>query len=585
MVIFGNPKNIQMKIRQLSLFVLLLCLLYGCKAPEGLNIYVTTDLHGMLLPFDNTEGKATDHSLANLASLVQSEGSENILLLDNGDIIQGDPLAYYYNFVDTTREHVVADILNHLHYGAATTGNHDIEAGHAVYDRLRREYDFPLLAANAVDVTTGKPYFEPYTVIRRKGLKIIVFGLITPSVPNWLPESLYHGIRFEDMVKTARKWMPVMQNENPDLIIGLFHSGIGDEGEKDDDENSSMAVATNVPGFDLIFCGHDHRQDIREIVNTAGEDVLLMDGGSRAEVLMHANISRQKKTEGHGGIEITGSLIEMNTLPASSDFIKRYKSVSDTLKDYTAEVIGRSNATVTTHDAFFGPSGFVDLIHRIQLDISGADISLAAPLSFDERIDKGDIMIRDMFRLYRFENFLYTVKLTGREVDRHLEHSYGLWFNTMKNRNDYLLRYRTNESGEPVMVNGTLRLRSASYNFDSAMGIRYTVDVTKPEGERVTITSMSDGSPFRPDATYKVAVNSYRANGGGGHFAAAGITHGMLEQRVISATERDLRYYMTEWIREKGVITPVPQSDWRVIPEQWASEAAKREKKMLFGNN
>ncbi len=177
----------------------------------------------------------------------------------------------------------------------ATAGNHDIEAGHAVYDRLRREYNFPMLAANAVDTRTGKPYFEPYTIIRRKGLKIIVFGLITPSVPNWLPESLYYGIRFEEMVKTARKWMPVMQKENPDLIVGLFHSGIGEDDEKGDDENSSMAVAINVPGFDLIFCGHDHRQEVREVVNTAGENVLLIDGGSRAEVLMHANISLLKE--------------------------------------------------------------------------------------------------------------------------------------------------------------------------------------------------------------------------------------------------------------------------------------------------
>jgi 2',3'-cyclic-nucleotide 2'-phosphodiesterase/3'-nucleotidase len=376
-----------------------------------------------------------------------------------------------------------------------------------------------------------------------------------------------------------------MQKENPDLIIGLFHSGMGDENEKGDDENSSIAVAANVPGFDLIFCGHDHRQDIKEIANMAGEDVLLMDGGSRAEVLMHANISRRKNTEGIGRYEITGRLIEMNTLPASPEFIKKYKSVSDTLENYTAEVIGRSNATATTHDAFFGPSAFVDLIHCIQLDISGADISLAAPLSFDEQISEGPIRIMDMFRLYRFENFLYTVKMTGREVDLHLEHSYGLWFDTMDNRKDYMLRYRYTESGEPVIVNGTLRLRSSSYNFDSAMGIRYTVDVTKPEGKRVTITSMSDGSHFHPDSTYTVAVNSYRANGGGGHFAAAGITHQKLDKRVISATERDLRYYMTEWIREKGEITPVPQSEWKVIPEQWASEAAKREKKMLFGNN
>ena len=221
------------------------------------------------------------------------------------------------------------------------------------------------------------------------------------------------------------------------------------------------------------------------------------------------------------------------------------------------------------------PSAFVDLIHQIQLEITGADISFAAPLSFDERISKGDILIRDMFRLYRFENFLYEVKMTGSEVDKYLEHSYGLWLNTMNSRNDYLLKYRTRDDNSLQLSNGMARLRNASYNFDSAMGISYTVDVTRPEGDRVTVSSLADGSPFTPDSTYTVAVNSYRANGGGGHFNAAGITHTELDSRIITATSRDLRYYMTEWIREKGEIDPAPHSTWKIIPEKWVSEARK----------
>jgi len=157
------------KLLFIQLFILITALLVHSCAPqeESLAIYVTTDIHGMLLPYDNTEGQATDHSLANLATLVNDAGKENILLLDNGDILQGDPLVYYYNFVDTTRKHIVADILNHLGYDAATAGNHDIEAGHSVYDRVRRQYNFPMLAANAINTETGKPYFDPYTVINR----------------------------------------------------------------------------------------------------------------------------------------------------------------------------------------------------------------------------------------------------------------------------------------------------------------------------------------------------------------------------------------------------------------------------------
>jgi len=574
-----------MKYPLFSVLTLLTLAIVSCSKESQLDIYGTTDLHGMLLPFDNTEGTSTNKSLSNVASLVESRGSENIVLLDNGDILQGDPLAYYYNFVDTTATHIVADILNYLNYDAATAGNHDIETGHKVYDRVRSEYNFPLLAANAIDVKTGKPYFEPYTVIKKKGFKIIVFGLITPSVPNWLPESLYEGIRFEGMIETARKWMPVMKAEKPDIIVGLFHSGFGREDDIEDDENSSLAAAVNVPGFDIVMCGHDHNQENKTIKNSDGTSVLVLDGGSRASVLMHANVSFIKTSDGRTEKTLTGELIPMETLAESTAFNERYKTTGETLRKYTSEVIGSSTSSITTRDAYFGPSAFVDLIHQIQLEITGADISFAAPLSFDERISEGDILIRDMFRLYRFENFLYEVKMTGGEVDKYLEHSYGLWFNTMKRSEDYLLKYRTREDNSLQLSNGMARLRNASYNFDSAMGLSYTVDVTRTEGDRVTVTSLADGSPFAVDSTYSVAVNSYRANGGGGHFNAAGITHTKLDSRIITATSRDLRYYMTEWIREKGEIDPAPHSAWKIIPEKWVSDARSREMKILFKDN
>jgi len=571
---------------KISLILFAGLLAVSCRGREStIEIYAKTDLHGMLLPFDNTEGEPVDGSLANLASVVESKGNRNILLLDNGDILQGDPLAYYYNFIDTTDTHIIADILNHLGYDAATVGNHDIETGHPVYDRVRRQYKFPMLAANAIDISTGEPYFKPYAVIQKKGMKIVVFGLITPSVPRWLPEPLYRGIRFEDMVSTARKWMPVMKDENPDLIVGLFHSGMGDTRERGDDENSTVSVAMNVPGFDIIFCGHDHRQDVREITDSSGEMVLLLDGGSRADVLMNVTVTMKKQDNGTVQPELSGKLIPMNSLPESAAFLDKYSEASDLLKDYTSEIIGRSTATFSTRDAFFGPSAFVDLIHQMQLDISGAQISLAAPLSFDQQLKEGDLRIRDMYRLYRFENFLYTVRMTGGELDRHLEHAAGQWFQTMTKSTDLMLRYRLDDKGAPVMVNGTARLQNPSYNFDSAMGIFYTIDVSKPRGAMVDITSLSDGTPFIYSAEYTVAVNSYRASGGGGHFPAAGITNKELEKRIISSTDRDFRYYITDWVRKKETISPVTPCKWKIIPTDWTEAAEKRESVMLFGKN
>lgn len=566
-------------------FLLVLLFVASCSGDSGLNIYVTTDLHGLLLPFDHAEGRATDHSLANLATLVEREDKERILLLDNGDILQGDPLTYYYNFIDTSSSHIAADMLNHLGYAAATAGNHDIETGHAVYDRVRREYRFPMLAANAVDALSGEPYFQPYTIVERGGYRIAVLGLITPSVPRWLPESLYSGIRFEPMVSTARKWMAVIESEKPDLVVGLFHSGVGNEGEPGDEENSTLAVAVNVPGFDIIFCGHDHRPDLKEVKNIAGERVLILDGGSRAELLMNVTVSGARDEDGKRRIVTEGRLIPMRSIPESSAFIERYRLVSERVKEYTSKEVGRLQASITSRDAFFGPSAFVDIIHQLQLDLTGAQISFAAPLSFDETIPAGILRVSDTYKLYRFENFLYKVMMTGEEIDRHLEHAAGLWFETMKNENGYMLKYRYDDKGSPVMVNGTARLQNPSYNFESAMGISYTVDLRKPRGSRVSITSLGDGTPFNHKATYSVAVNSYRANGGGGHFTAAGIDKALLDQRLEFSTARDLRYYLAGWLSQKGEITPKPAAEWRVIPEKWAQEAAVRERKILFGNN
>ena len=560
-------------------FIAASILLFAFTGEKKIDIYATTDVHGMLLPYDFAEAAPSDHSMANLSYLMDSVGHARTVLLDNGDILQGDPLVYYSNFIDTLNTNVVSDMLNRLGYDAATVGNHDIETGHAVYDKVRKEEKFPVLAANAIDISTGNPYFKPYTIIKKDGVKIAVMGLITPSVPNWLPPSLYKGIRFDGMVETAKKWMPEIRKQHPDLIVGLFHSGMGNPEEVNVDENSSLAVAVNVPGFDIVLLGHDHATANRKVVNTAGDSVLVIDGGSRSAFVMHATV----RFTGRDHKNISGELIKLNSLRQDDRFTACYKGTADAVKQYTSRVIGYSTSRADAHDSFFGPSAFVDLIHKIQLSITGADISFAAPLSFNAAIDSGALRVSDMFRLYRYENFLYSVKMKGSEIDSYLEHSYALWMNTMKDSTDYMLKYRKDKSGRPALSDGMLRLENAYYNFDSAMGLVYSVDLTKPDGNKVTVISLSDGRAFSPDSVYTVAVNSYRANGGGGHFEAAGITHDILPGRIIFDSTRDMRYYIINWIEKRGTISPAASSQWSVIPAGWESAAEKRERPLLFG--
>lgn len=592
-----NKINILMKMRSLthlSVKLLFILLLVSCSGTgkKSISIFETTDIHGVILPYDFIEKEKLNASLASSFAYIKKIRLEKdaTILLDDGDNLQGQPEVYYYNFIDTVSPHFLAEVFNYMAYDASTVGNHDVEAGHAVYDRLVKEYNFPLLAANAVDIKTGNPYFKPYTIIIKDGIKIAVLGLVTPAIPTWLPPELYAGIEFRDMVETAKLWMPVILKEKPDLIVGLFHSGwnkteTGMQKSNISNENGSAAVAYNVPGFDIIFNGHDHKVANEKFVNSAGDTVLILNGGSRAEKLAQADITfSSKKVKGKLQRKISGKIVNVADFKPDPEFIEKFTPQNEKVNEYVNRVIGNSAVTISSRDAYFGSSAFIDMIHTIQLEITGADVSFAAPLSFDVEISKGPITVGDMFKLYRFENMLYTMRLSGEEIHKYLEFSYGEWLNTMKGPGDQLLKFRTGKDGKPVLTNGKAWLKNQSYNFDSAAGIEYTVDVSKPEGSRVVIKGCSDGRPFENNKMYKVAVNSYRGNGGGGLLTeGAGLSKEELRSRLLSSTDRDLRYYILKSIELKKTVNPEPLNNWKIIPEKWVTAVKSKEYALLFG--
>ena len=581
-------------IRKVYFLVLLILVSCSGTGKKSISIFETTDIHGVILPYDFIEKESLKVSLASSFKYIKQIRTEKdaTVLLDNGDNLQGQPEVYYYNFIDTISPHFLAEVMNYMGYDAGTVGNHDVETGHSVYDRLVQEYKFPLLAANAINIKTGKPYFKPYQIIQKKGIKIAVFGLITPAIPNWLPPELYSGIEFKDMVETAKQWMPVILNEKPDLVVGLFHSG-WDRSEAmlqatdPFNENGSAAVAYDIPGFDIIFTGHDHKVANEKFVNSAGDTILILNGGSRSEKLAEADITfTSGKFGGKRQKKITGQIINVADFQPDTGFITKFTPTHKIIDEYVNRVIGNSSATITSRDAYFGSSAFIDMIHKIQLEITGADISFAAPLSFDVSIAKGPITVGDMFKLYRFENMLYTMSLSGDEIQKYLEYSYSGWLNTMKGPADVLLKFRTGKDGKPLITNGKAWLKNQPYNFDSAAGIFYTVDVSKPEGERIVIKGFTDGRPFEKNKMYKVAVNSYRGNGGGGHFTeGAGIRKDDLRKRLISSMDRDLRFYILKSIEIRKSISPEPINNWKIIPEKWVKAAHTRDYALLFGSN
>lgn len=554
-----------------------------------IKIVETSDVHGNYFPYDFINQKEGTGSLARVHSAIKSEAAEvgpnNLILVDNGDFLQGQPTAYYYNFIDTVSPHLGAEMLGFMGYDVVTLGNHDIETGHAVYDRWISELSIPVLGANIINVETGEPYVQPYKIINREGLKIAILGMITPAIPGWLPEKLWKGLRFEDMVESAIYWVDyIKKNENPHILIGLFHSG-RDYTKTTGDviENASLLVAQQVPGFDVVLMGHDHSAFLDFIKNVDGDEVLVANPANNADRIVVVDIDAVVEDDGNlSDLNISGEIKPMREIAPSLEFLEKFEPARKAVEEFVVREVGVFNDSITTHDAYFGPSAFVDFIHQMQLDISGAQISMAAPLTFNAVIPEGPVTVSDMFNLYKYENMLYTMSLTGKEIKDYLEMSYDMWTNTMNSSDDHLLKLR-DEGASDMTHTGFLY---PSYNFDSAAGMVYTVDVTKPRGEKIEIFSLADGSPFDLSATYTVAINSYRGNGGGNLLTeGAGIDKEDLNGRILNSTDKDLRFYLMKYIEEQGVVNPQPLNQWKFIPEDLVRPASERDRKILFPND
>ena len=589
------------------------------ETPLNITFIETTDVHGAIFPYNFIKAQEMKNSLAQVATLVASERAKegsNVVLLDAGDTLQGQPTVYYSNFVKTGSTHVWSEAANYLGYDALTVGNHDIEAGHPVYDKLYKEIKSPVVCANIVK-EDGTPYFTPYTVIKREGVKIAVLGMITPKIADWLPPQFWTGMQFVDMVETAKKWVPIIQEkEKPDVLIGLFHSGVdysygGASKDTAMNENGSQLVAEQVPGFDMVFVGHDHMgwdgqgwnvatKQKMEVKDPSGKTVYIYGALDAARKVPMVNLSLTWDPKAKGWIKkIEGKLVDMATVPADPAFTAKFQPAADEVKAWVDRPVGKLAAKITTRDSMFGDSAFVDLIHRIQLELSAdpamglkkADVSFAAPLTFDATIPgsvDGTMYVRDMFNLYQYENFLYTMDMTGKQIKDFLEYSYKSWFDTMPNEGNHLIAFQKDKDGKLITDarSGAYQTATRSYNYDSAAGINYTVDISKPAGSRIAISSMADGSAFDPAKTYVVAINSYRGQGGGGHLTTgAGLDKTAVQKLkfVNGATTKDLRFYLLTWFeKQKGAVTVAPIGNWKLVPEDLAAQGKATDYPILY---
>lgn len=564
----------------------------GTKPSDGehvLHILTTNDVHGSW--FDSTYvGGGIKNSLYAVNHYIDSVrnavGPENVLLIDAGDCLQGDNGAYYFNYVDTETPHLFPRLMNYMGYDAVVVGNHDIETGHPVYDRVTADlasYGIPFLGGNAIRNDNGKKYFEYYKVFDRAGLKVLLLGYTNANMSAWLTESLWSGMTFKSLLPLVQEDVDaVTAKVKPDVVLVAVHSGTGD-GDGTMLESQGLDLFNSLKGVDAVICSHDHSARTE-----ANDHIILINSGSHSRNLGHGVITASVEGGKVVSIERTSETIPVNAAMVDTRMRDTFHKDFEAVKAFTVRKVGELTEDLKTRDAYAGMNGYVNFVHAIGLQ--HAELSLAAPLTFNGTVTKGDLIYNDLFTIYPFENQLFVMELSGKEIKDYLELSYDRWINTVSDikaaaagrSDEHVLKIRSGVDQRYGQKRWSFENRS--YNFDSAAGINYTVDVTKPNGSRVNISSMADGSAFEMEKMYKVAVTSYRS---GGEQMKTGTGIEDTDSRIVERYP-EYREMIYQYLEKNGKIDPASIAakpnlgHWCFIPEEDAAAAIARDMKLLF---
>ncbi|WP_405086543.1 bifunctional metallophosphatase/5'-nucleotidase [Microbispora sp. NBC_01389] len=546
-----------------------------------ITVMASSDIHGNALNWDyykNAEYDDSAHNdvgLAKISTMVSQiradRGAGHTLLFDSGDTLQGTPLDYYYAKIEpitSTREtHPMAKAMNAIGYDAVTLGNHEFNYGLPLLGAWVKQMKAPVLGANAVSARTGLPAYQPFVIKTmnvkgEKPIRVGVLGLTNPGVAIWDKANVDGKLKFLDLVKTAKKWVPVIRGLGADVVLVTAHAGdngLSSYGSDLPVENAAAMVAEEVPGVDAVLFGHAHN-DVpqRFVTNKAtGRQVLLTEPSKWGQRLSVVDFTLAKE---RGKWTVTGkSSTTLNTNSVAEDpkIVALMKKQHDKTVGYVNQVIAQSKEQLSAAESPYKDTPILDYIQKVQTDLVSKGIagtadaslpvlSIAAPFSRTAVFPAGPVSVRDMAGLYVYDNTLLGVRMTGAQVKDFLEYS-ARYFAQVAPGAPIDLATLTNAGGTP------------DYNYDQLSGVSYDIDIAKPAGQRIVGLSYQ-GKPVTADQQFVVAINNYRQSGGGGfpHVSTA---------PVVYNAQVEIRQALIEYAAATGTIDPATfaEANWKLV--------------------
>ena len=530
------------------------------KETMDLQILATSDLHGKFYPWDYAlNEESTSGSVTQLATAIKELRNDNTILVDAGDTIQDNSADI---FLDED-VHPMIQAMNALNYDVWVTGNHEYNYGMDTLKKVIATQKAKTLVGNVLD-EDGKAIADGYTVIEKNGVKVGIIGMVTQNITRWDATNLAE-CTVTDPVEETKKIIADIRDD-VDVLIAVMHMGL--ENEYGVANSGVTDLAKECPELDLIVASHEHMQ----VEGTELSGILTVENKNMAQTLSEIHLFLEKDGDGWKITDKTSKTHQIKDYESDPEMLELLKPYHEfAVKDASA-VIGKltggdlvpANEIADIPAAQIMDTAMLDLINEVQMYYTGTKVSAAALFTMNANLKEGDIKKSDSSLIYKYNNTLYKVKMTGAQLKKFMEWSANYY-------NQY------HDGDLTISFNPNVR----AFNYDMFAGVDYDIDISKPAGERITNLVWSDTKkPVKDDEVFEMAVNNYRANSqllAPGEIYEEGDMPELLEIDVhgeIGGVREQIREYISTV--KNGVLTPEVDNNWKIIGNDWDEELHKK---------
>jgi 2',3'-cyclic-nucleotide 2'-phosphodiesterase (5'-nucleotidase family) len=527
----------------------------AAAAPDTVHLVIaaTTDVHGRVRGWDYVRDTTAPGGLTRAATLLEAlraQHADRVILLDAGDLLQGNPFAAYFAKTDRRRPHPIVDALNAMAYDAATPGNHEFDFGLDVLLEAARDATFRYVSANITRGSVDSLLFAPFAILARGGARVGVTGFTTPGVMLWDRAQLAGRARVHPIVPRAPAALQALAAAGADVKVVLIHSGLSGASSYDTTgigpEDVAAELARVHPKPDLVIVGHSHR----EIRDTVINGVHFVQPRPWAQSLAVAHVWLVRAAGGRYRVaQIRAEALPLATVGELPRLVRRSDQAHELARGWASQPLGTAGPGFQLRFARAQDTPILDFINEVQRRRTGADLSATAAFDLAGGFPAAAVRLRDVAGVYPYENTLRAVRISGEQLRAFLEHA-----------SRY---YHTYQPGRRI-VNDNV----PGYNFDVISGANYQIDLTQPVGRRISTLTVK-GRPVAPGDSFTLALNSYRQQGGGGY--------DMLRESWVSYDRgEDIRDLLAEEIRRVGHLDSAAwfRPSWSITPP--GADAARR---------